>query len=114
MENVADAVLPLFRDVAARLIAERGAEDALCAALALITGHTRAMAARSLLSNSTGYVTLLYSGATPIHYPSDVWGQLRRKLDAAVTENVRGLQITADKVRRRHLCGWCCTQCVGA
>jgi GUCT (NUC152) domain len=98
MAEVDDKVLPSFAAVAKRLIESRGAEAALCAALACMTGHTKALQARSLLSNSDGYVTLVFKSDKPISYMAYVWGALKRKVDAEATENIRGMQICADQV----------------
>ena len=46
MAEVDADVLPCFAEAAKQLIATRGAESALCAALACMTGHTKALKAR--------------------------------------------------------------------
>ncbi len=54
-------MLAHFHGAANSLIQELGAEQALCCALACMTGHTEEMRARSLLSNSDNFVTVINS-----------------------------------------------------
>ena len=50
VESVSDGVLCHFKEAAEKLIEEKGPENALCAALAYITGFTE-LTARSLLTS---------------------------------------------------------------
>jgi ATP-dependent RNA helicase DDX21 len=97
ISSVEIEILPHFQEAAASLIAELGPEEALTRALACITGHTKELRARSLLSNSEGYVTCLFKNDKPIDFMSYVWTALRRRLDHSVTEAIRGMQLSADK-----------------
>lgn len=99
MEDVADVddkVFPLFEDAAKKLIEEMGAQEALAAALACLTGHTKEMRSRSLLSNSDDFVTCQFQADQPIMSTGYVWTALRNVLPQEVTDDIRGMQLTAD------------------
>ncbi len=99
MEDVADVddkVFPLFEDAAKKLMDEMGAQEALSAALACLTGHTKEMRSRSLLSNSDDFVTCQFQADQPIMSTGYVWTALRNVLPLEVTEAIRGMQLTAD------------------
>lgn len=76
-----------------QLIEEKGAVNALCAALACITGRTEAMPVRSLLSNSEGYVTAIFRSDHPIEYMAYCWTAIRRVMSSAASDNIRGMQV---------------------
>lgn len=67
--------------------------EALCAALACITGRTEAMPARSLLSNSDGHVTVIFRSDHPIEYMAYCWTALRRVISPAAADTIRGMQV---------------------
>lgn len=67
--------------------------NALCAALACITGRTEAMPVRSLLSNSEGHVTVVFKSDHPIEYMAYCWTAIRRVLPSAAVDNIRGMQV---------------------
>ena len=99
MEDVADVddkVFPLFETAAKKLMDEMGPLEALSAALACLTGHTQELRSRSLLSNSDDFVTCGFKADQPIMSSSYVWTSLRRVLPLEVTEETRGMQMTAD------------------
>lgn len=96
LETVDKQAIELFVDVAKTLVESMGAEQALAAALACMTGHTQALRQRSLLSNTDGYVTLMFHANREIPTHSYVFGALRRNLPEEVVESVRGMAITAD------------------
>lgn len=78
-----------------------GAAPALCAALACMTGRTEAMSARSLLSNSPGFVTMTFRSDTPMEHMGYCWRALKRTIDPFIVETIRGIQ-----VRRPDRGGW--------
>jgi len=97
IEDVDDQVFKYFDEHAKKLIKEMGAEEALCAALAVITGHTKPLRSRSLLSNSEGFETFQFKSDREISAKGYVWGALRRVFEQDVTENIKGMTISADK-----------------
>jgi hypothetical protein len=76
VEAVHDEVIGLFQETAEEMIQEMGAERALCAALAVISGQTDPLPARSMLTSLDGFKTFILrveSGAVPAwpaHFPS--------------------------------------------
>jgi ATP-dependent RNA helicase DDX21 len=121
LEDVADVdntVFPLFEEAANKLIEDMGPVEALSAALAVITGHTKPLRSRSLLSNSDDFVTCQFLAGRPIQVSrvalsivvdrgpqrligwcqavGYVWTALRRVFPMDVTEAIRGMQLTAD------------------
>jgi ATP-dependent RNA helicase DDX21 len=64
--DVDPQVFPLFESAAKQLLSEMAPEEALCAALALITGHTKPLRSRSLLSNSDDFVTCQFTADRPV------------------------------------------------
>ncbi|CAM9776765.1 unnamed protein product, partial [Choristocarpus tenellus] len=95
---VDEEVLDLYRDVVEELIAEKGAMESLCAALACMTGRTSKMEARSLLSNCEGHHTIMFTSDRPIGYTAYCWTALRRVFPPAITESIRGMQLSADSM----------------
>jgi hypothetical protein len=63
--DVDNKVFPLFESAAQRLIADMGPVEALSAALACLTGHTKPLRSRSLLSNSDDFVTCEFRNESP-------------------------------------------------
>lgn len=91
-----DKVFPLFESAAKKLMEEMGPLEAISAALACLTGHTKELRSRSLLSNSDDFVTCGFKSDQPIMSTSYVWTALKRVLPLEVTEETRGMQMTAD------------------
>ncbi|CAM9988704.1 unnamed protein product [Ectocarpus sp. 4 AP-2014] len=93
---VDDSVIDLYKTAAEQLIDEKGALNALCAALACMTGRTEAMPVRSLLSNSEGHVTIIFRSDHPIEYMAYCWTAIRRVLSSEAADNIRGMQLSED------------------
>jgi ATP-dependent RNA helicase DDX21 len=96
LDTVDGQAVEVFIETARSLIETMGAEKALAAALACMTGHTQALRQRSLLSNTDGYVTIMFHANREIPTHSYVFGALRRNLPEEVVESIRGMAITAD------------------
>lgn len=69
------AVFQYFGDVASDLIAKMGAKNALCAALAQLSGFTEKPKCRSLLSSSDGMVTIQFHSGRDIPAHGYVFGK---------------------------------------
>jgi ATP-dependent RNA helicase DDX21 len=101
LEVVSDSIFPHFKDVARALIKERGAENALCAALAKLSGHAAGLKSRSLLTCSEDFITLLIRVTYEIRTMSYIWNILGRKVPHLTQENnhnpsIRGMRLCAD------------------
>ena len=50
-DKVSSKIIPYFKETAREIFSKHNPEDALCRALAIITGYTKEMKQRSLLSS---------------------------------------------------------------
>ena len=74
ISEVDSAVFSYFRAAADKLISKLGAENALCAALAQMSGFTTKPPARSLLSSTDGMVTVQFASKVEINSHGYVFG----------------------------------------
>lgn len=58
IEKVSEEMIPYFKEIAEKLVEEKGPEKALSLALALVTGYTQPFEVKSLLTSTQGYTTL--------------------------------------------------------
>lgn len=72
-------------------------EEALCRALAMITGYTQKILQRSLLCSAEGYITIQIHCPRPIRTKSYMWGTLRRYYDEQLVEQFRGMKLLKDQ-----------------
>jgi ATP-dependent RNA helicase DDX21 len=91
------AVMPYFRDAARALVEQLGAEEALCAALAHISGYCEKPKERSLLGSSEGFVTVEFVSGKDIPAHGVVFGALQRAFGVDFTAAVRGMRLWADR-----------------
>jgi ATP-dependent RNA helicase DDX21 len=82
--------------VAKELIEKRGAENALCAALAHISGSTE-IKTRSLLSSMAGFVTLHMQVTETIRAKGFIWTLIRSSFPEDVHDDVKGMKLREDK-----------------
>jgi ATP-dependent RNA helicase DDX21 len=68
-DEISDEMIPYFTEEAKKLIESKGAETALCLALAKICGYTQPFVSKSLLSAKEGYTTLFVKTKVAIKYP---------------------------------------------
>uniref|UniRef100_A0A1X7TXT8 RNA helicase n=2 Tax=Amphimedon queenslandica TaxID=400682 RepID=A0A1X7TXT8_AMPQE len=95
VESVSDSVLCHFKEAAEKLIEEKGPENALCAALAYITGFTE-LTARSLLTSEKGYTTFMFSGEQEVRSPGYFWNIVERLFGEEARRSVRGMRLCSD------------------
>ncbi|XP_014770272.1 nucleolar RNA helicase 2 isoform X1 [Octopus bimaculoides] len=95
LDNVPDETLDYFRDSANILIEERGAENALAAALAVISKSTKIIS-RSLLSAKEGYVSFVLRTNTEIRSPGYLLNALERQVPE-MSYKVGEIRLTKDK-----------------
>merc|ERR1712076_200673 len=77
-------------------IESRGAENALAAALAFISGTTEIIS-RSMLTSQTGYITYIVKQNWELRSTGLVWGILKRHFDESFTNTIRGMRMCNDK-----------------
>ena len=98
VEEVSDEVSTLFEGAAATLIEKYGAEGAVARCLGKISGHTGAVAARSLLTSLEGHTTLLFkTEKAEIRAAGYVWNFLRRVVEQGeLVEQVKHMRLLSD------------------
>jgi len=97
IDTVHQESVEAFTVKAKELIEERGAEVALAASMAALTGHFRELKGRSLLSAYEGYTALILESERPIESDSKGWYLLRQMLSWEVTEHCRGCKRCMDE-----------------
>ena len=97
IDTVHQESVEAFTVKAKELIEERGAEVALAASMAALTGHFRELKGRSLLSAYEGYTALILESERPIESDSKGWYLLRQMLSWEVTEQCRGCKRCMDE-----------------
>ncbi|ERE88179.1 serine/threonine-protein kinase N2 [Cricetulus griseus] len=87
LASVSYAAVDFFRPSAQRLIEEKGAVDALAAALAHISGAS-SFEPRSLITSDKGFVTMTLESPEEIQDVSCAWKELNRKLSSNAVSQV--------------------------
>ncbi|XP_041920943.1 nucleolar RNA helicase 2 [Alosa sapidissima] len=88
LDSVPPAAVGYFREAAERLIEERGAVEALAAALAHISGAT-SLEQRSLLNSDSGYTTMLMTCSIEMHSISYGWRCLKEQLGEDIDDKIQ-------------------------
>jgi len=96
IDEVNEGVIDYFIPSAKELIESRGAENALAAALAFISGTTEIIS-RSMLTSQTGYTTYICKQNWELRSTGLIWQTLKRHLDESVTNSFRGMRMCKDK-----------------
>lgn len=91
LDHVHQDSIDAFVERARELIVERGAEVALAATLAALTGHTRRLRGRSLLSAFEGYTACMLESERDIEQASKGWYLLRQMVPEDIVRNCKGL-----------------------
>jgi len=97
MDMVHEGSVEAFTQKAKELIEDRGAEVALAASIAALTGHFRELTGRSLLSAYEGYRALILESDRPIISDSKGWYLLRQMLPWEVAEQLKGCKRCMDE-----------------
>lgn len=97
--------LALFREVARRVVDnfakdEKGAEEALAASLAYISGYgAQRFKSRSLMSCFEGYTAVVLTATHPFKSTGQVWGILRRVVGPTISAAMNGMKICKDSCK---------------
>ncbi|KAI7908337.1 P-loop containing nucleoside triphosphate hydrolase protein [Cokeromyces recurvatus] len=89
-------VLPYFAQSAKKLIEKHGAENAVAAALAFMTGYHQGVPSRSLLTSQEGQTTLFMQMQYTIQHPGYVRNILNREYPELGYDDFRGWRMTQD------------------
>ncbi|KAK5915186.1 hypothetical protein CesoFtcFv8_000803 [Champsocephalus esox] len=115
LDSVPVTAIGYFKASAEKLIEERGAVDALAAALAHISGATN-LEQRSLLNSDAGFATMQMVCSQEMHNLGYAWKSIKEQLGENFEQHVRGMtflkgklgvcfDIPADKVKEMQD-GW--------
>ncbi|XP_064633451.1 nucleolar RNA helicase 2-like [Lineus longissimus] len=97
LDSVPPATLEHFKGAAERVIEDRGAVNALSAALALISGSTD-IKTRSILTSQEGYTTYLFTTNIVMNTIGYCWRSLERSIPMEVKEKIKGMRFTKDRM----------------
>lgn len=109
LDSVPQATVGHFREAAKQLIEEKGAVEALAAALAHISGAT-SLEQRSLINSDAGYTTMLLICSIEMHNIGYAWRGLKEKLGEEIDDQIQRMtflkgrkgvcfDVPADKVK---------------
>uniref|UniRef100_H3D8F9 RNA helicase n=1 Tax=Tetraodon nigroviridis TaxID=99883 RepID=H3D8F9_TETNG len=96
LDSISVAAIGYFREAAEKLIEEKGAVDALAAALAHISGAT-ALEQRSLLSSDAGYTTLQLTCSLEMHNIGYAWKTLKEQLGEQIETHIHRMTFLKGK-----------------
>ncbi|KAI9487737.1 MAG: P-loop containing nucleoside triphosphate hydrolase protein [Benjaminiella poitrasii] len=96
IDMVKPDVLPYFAQSAQKLIEKHGAENAVAAALAFMTGYHQGVPSRSLLTSQEGQTTLLMQLQYTIQHPGYVRNILNREYPELGNDDLRSWRMTQD------------------
>uniref|UniRef100_A0A4W5RHR8 RNA helicase n=1 Tax=Hucho hucho TaxID=62062 RepID=A0A4W5RHR8_9TELE len=97
LDSVPPQAIEYFRVSATKLIEERGAVDALAAALAHISGAT-ALEQRSLLNSDAGYTTMAMNCSQELHNIGCAWRGIKEQLGEEIDNVIRGMTFLKGKM----------------
>ncbi|XP_051772008.1 nucleolar RNA helicase 2 [Ctenopharyngodon idella] len=96
LDSVPAAAVEYFRKAANELIEQRGAVEALAAALAHISGAT-CLEQRSLISSDTGFTTMILNCSQEMHNIGFAWRGLKEQLGEEIDEHIKRMTFLKDK-----------------
>lgn len=96
LDHVHQDSVEAFLEKARELIEERGAAEALAASMAALTGHTRKLKGRSLLSAYEGYTAMILESERGIENPGKGLYLLRQMLPEDLMAATKGLTACKD------------------
>ncbi|XP_077206669.1 nucleolar RNA helicase 2 [Paroedura picta] len=96
LDSIPPSAVDYFRQSAERLIEEKGAVEALAAALAHISGAT-SIDQRSLLNSDVGYVTMTLQCSVEMHNIGYAWRGLKEQLGEDIDNKVNRMRFLKGK-----------------
>uniref|UniRef100_A0A671PXN6 RNA helicase n=1 Tax=Sinocyclocheilus anshuiensis TaxID=1608454 RepID=A0A671PXN6_9TELE len=96
LDSVPAVAVGYFREAAQELIKQRGAVEALAAALAHISGAT-SLEQRSLINSDTGFTTMMMSCSQEMHNIGYAWRGLKEQLGEEVDEHIKRMTFLKGK-----------------
>ncbi|MEJ1288194.1 hypothetical protein NN561_019224 [Cricetulus griseus] len=99
LDSVPPTAIDHFKQSAEKLIEEKGAVEALAAALAHISGAT-SVDQRSLINSQAGFVTMILRCSIEMHNISYAWKELKEQLGESIDAKVRGMVFLKGKLEK--------------
>jgi len=96
LDKINDDVIEYFMVAAKDLIERKGAEQALAAALAALSGKTE-ISARSLLTSRVDHTAYIVTQNYDLHGTGLVWSLLKRNFDEDFMNSISHMRMTKDK-----------------
>ncbi|KTG02067.1 hypothetical protein cypCar_00042899 [Cyprinus carpio] len=96
LDSVPAVAVGYFREAARELIEQRGAEEALAAALAHISGAT-SLEQRSLISSDSGFTTMILNCSQEMHNIGYAWRGLKEQLGEGIDEHIKRMTFLKGK-----------------
>lgn len=97
LDSVPPTAIGHFKQSAEKLIEEKGAVEALAAALAHISGAT-SVDQRSLINSQAGFVTMILRCSIEMPNISYAWRELKEQLGESIDAKVKGMVFLKDKL----------------
>ncbi|XP_008830862.1 nucleolar RNA helicase 2 [Nannospalax galili] len=97
LDSVPPTAIGHFKQSAERLIEEKGAVEALAAALAHISGAT-SVDQRSLINSQAGFVTMILQCSIEMPNISYAWKELKEQLGESIDSKVKGMVFLKGKL----------------
>ncbi|XP_066456741.1 nucleolar RNA helicase 2 [Eleutherodactylus coqui] len=97
LDSVPDDAIEHFKIFAEELIEQKGALNALAAALALISGAS-SLKQRSLFNMEPGYVTVLLKCSVAIHSPTYVWRSIKEDMGEDMESKIQRMCLLKDSM----------------
>ncbi|XP_058652306.1 LOW QUALITY PROTEIN: nucleolar RNA helicase 2 [Onychostoma macrolepis] len=97
LDSVPAVAVGYFREAARELIEQRGAEEALAAALAHISGAT-SLEQRSLISSDSGFTTMILNCSQEMHNIGYAWRGLKEQLGEGIDEHIKRMTFLKGKM----------------
>lgn len=91
-DNVSSDVLVYFQDNVKTILAKYTPDEAICRALAVISGYTKSVQQRSLLFSVEGFVTYKMELDYEVRSPAFFWNLLKKHFSPSITDNIKGMR----------------------
>ena len=96
-DKVSDDVIPYFEDTAKDIFSKYNSEEALCRALAIITGYTKMIQQRSLLMSNDNHFTFIVEGDYEVRSVGYFWNILRKYFSPQIVDSIKGMKLLNTK-----------------
>uniref|UniRef100_A0A452IS43 Nucleolar RNA helicase 2 n=1 Tax=Gopherus agassizii TaxID=38772 RepID=A0A452IS43_9SAUR len=97
LDSVSPSAIDYFKQLAKQLIEEKGAVEALAAALARISGAT-SIEQRSMLNSDAGYVTMTLQCSVEMHNMGYAWRALKEQLGDEIDNKIPRMHFLKGKM----------------